>query len=194
VIRDRRPGEAIGHYLRAIEISEGLLRESPGDLSTQRDLANHRSGLAYALANLAQFDAAREQAQAAVDMQRAILRISMDNVVVREDMVDAQIALGKVWLAQNKAEAALRPLNESLWTARLLVEKDRAGLYSQRCLAMVSKHLGDCHAALGNAAEARRWYNDALAVWSQWKQANLARPFADIQEQIVLRARSGVPR
>jgi serine/threonine protein kinase len=194
VTRGTKPHEAVDYYSRAIEISGALLRESPGDLATQRDIANHRCGLAYALLNMRQYEAARQQAQAAVDMQRAILKISPDNVTVREDMVDSQIATGEVWLAQKNPKAAMPHFSEALWTARMLAEKDKDSLYTQRCHALASKWLGDCYAALGDTAEASKSYGEALKVWSRWKRENLAMPYAGSREADVLAAAGKLPR
>lgn len=194
VTRETRPRESADHYWRAIEISTALLRDSPGDLSTQRDIANHRSGLSYALAKMGQYDAARQQAQAAVEMQRAILKISPESISVREDMVDSQLALAGIWLADKNPKGALAAAQEALWTARLLSEKDSDSLYTERCLALAYKTLGDCHAALRDPVQAVRWYDDALKIWNRWKDRKLAVRYADIREAEILEARAALRR
>jgi hypothetical protein len=66
----------------------------------------------------------------------------------------------------------------------------KAGLYEERCLALAETAMGNLEAALRHRSEANAHYANALAIWSRWKSKNLARAYASLQEQSVLRAKA----
>ena len=100
------------------------------------------------------------------------------------------LALGEVWLSQGKPKAALPYLEEALWSSRLLAEKDSDSLYTQRCLALTYRWLGECYAKLKDPAKAAEYLDQASAIWNRWKRENLAVEYASRKDAEVLRARA----
>jgi tetratricopeptide (TPR) repeat protein len=199
VMRSSDPEKSAAALRRALDIVNTLLASAPGDLNHQRNVANTRLALSTTLRVQGKLAAALEQLNAALEGQRAILKRNPGGLLVREDMFDSLAALGDVRLAMGQADAALEQYNAALDMAHYLVERAPDNLYSERCLALASRHIAEYHAFLArqgaaaersrHAAEAAAWYDKAIAIWSRWRSNNLALPYSARQETDVARAR-----
>jgi eukaryotic-like serine/threonine-protein kinase len=200
VMRTTETAAAVAYYRRSLAISTKLLDGAPDDRNYARDVANTRLGLAIALRHQNKYAPALEELQTVIAMQRNLVARSPDHVVVREDMFDAQLALGELQLAMHDFAGAEANLTDALDTARLLREKNSDSLYAQRCFALAAKGLGDYHMRLARMsgsrervrqhAEARKWYDKALEIWSNWLSRDLALPYSENRRSQVLQARS----
>jgi tetratricopeptide (TPR) repeat protein len=196
VLRDSRPAEAEAHYRRSIDITQGLKKESPRDLTYQRDLANAKLGLAIALRNAKKTRPAIAELTETLALQQEMVKMHPERAVVREDMFDTLLALGETRLEAWEGPA-LDSLKGAMSVALDLTKSTPRNLYAQRCYALAARALGDYYARLArrgpladrtmNRSEALQWYKKALLVWSRWRQQNLALPYSANREKEVLR-------
>jgi eukaryotic-like serine/threonine-protein kinase len=200
VSRDSNPAAAMKYYQQSIEIAAKLSAQAPGDFTYLRNLANSRLGLSFALRNLRKMDAALDELQATIAIQKEMLRRSPERVVFREDLFDTLLALSDVHVAKNDLESGKQYLDEALSTARYLVEHNTDSLYPERCLALVLGRQGDYYARLARQASAQErphlayqaltWYDKAHAIWMKWRTSNTATEFAVNREREILEARA----
>jgi eukaryotic-like serine/threonine-protein kinase len=190
VMRDTKPEESAAVYERSLQGLEVLWKDAPEDLGYRRDLANTRLGYAITLGKLQRYKPALAELDLAIPYYREILKQDPNRQVIQQDLFDGLLALGKIQMASSDYEAARQSLQESLSLAQTLSRMSNAGLYEERCLALAEAAMGDLEATLRHRSEANTHYANALAIWSGWKNKNLARAYASLQEQSVLRARN----
>ena len=196
VLRESNPAESITQYRLAQAILDHLLATSPGDFNWRRDLANTHLGLATPLAILKKDHEALSEAEIALAMQRDLLRQHPTRSVIFEDMLDTQLALGRVHLNLRQLNRALPALNEALRVANTL-KASESDLYAERCLALAYQALGEYHATVSkieagarraeHVDQAKNFYAEALGIWTRWRRLNLAIPYSATREKEVLR-------
>jgi tetratricopeptide (TPR) repeat protein len=190
VMRDAKPEESASMYERSLNGLEMLWKDAPEDLGYRRDLANTRLGYAVTLGKLQRYKPALAELELALRYYRELLKQDPNRQVIQQDLLDALLALGKIQMASSDFGAARQTLEESISIAQRMSRISKAGLYEERCLALAETAMGDLEAALRRRNEATAHYANALAIWSGWTSKNLARAYASLQEQNVLRAKA----
>lgn len=191
VLRDSDPNQSIALYQRAQGILNQLLATSPGDFRYRRDLANTSLGLSFPYRVQKRYAESLTELEKAVATHQEMRSQDPTRRTVAEDLSDTMLAMSALHMRMGRPEAALDYASRTVADARKLAERDKEDLFSERCLALAYENLGQVHAAVGNSAEARASYTDALAIWSRWRAANLAVPFSTNREREVLRLRAG---
>lgn len=194
VQRQKKPEAAEANYAQAIAIGEELLRMDPGDLNYQREVSNHHQVHAQALGQLGRFDAALQELEAAMRVQRRLVQELPNRTVVHEDWFHSLVASGDLRLQMGQPAAALPAYEHALAVARGLVDRDKENLYAERCFAVALRSLGDAHAALKRRDQAAGFYRQALDVWSRWDRDGIAVPYSSNQQADVRRALAAVQR
>ena len=202
VSRYSDPQKSAQCYRRAIGILEQLMSNAPGDSNYRRDLANSRLGLSHPLRAMQQYKEAMEELTAALAMQHDLLAKFPERLVVHEDAFDAQLATGELRLELKEVGPAMQSFRQALSTAQFLMERNSDSLYSERCMALVARRLGDYYVVVAarslpsekgrHIGEARQWYGKALAIWSRWREKNLAVPYSVNREREVREAIAGL--
>ena len=200
--RDREPARAIESYRKALGVLQSLMTDNPGDLNYQRDLANTHLGLSSSLRNAGKLKQALDEVTIALSVQRKMLKRSPERYAVREDMFDALLTEGKIRLGMREPVSALDSLTQAFSNAQQLVGRKARNLYAERCLAMSYSGMAEYHAFLSargpkaerskHKVESVAYWDKSLAIWSNWRERNLATPFAANREKEVLRARASV--
>ncbi len=200
VMREEKPAEAAALYERSLNGVEALWNQAPQDLNYLRALANTRLGYAHALSRMHNYKAALVQLDRSLSLYRELLSRDRERQVAQEDLFENLLAGGEVQLASGSLGPAQQYLNEAYKIAQSFMQRGRARLYEQRCLALIEHRLGDLEHALARHSrgaeavqhrhEASSHYENALAIWSRWRSQNLGVPYSTHQERIVLRAKN----
>lgn len=157
-----KPGEAIGHVDRSTQLADLLRRTEPGNA----EWTLLATGALQVSADL-RLRLGRPDAAAIVERgcQLADWLTARDRQVAawQERLLRCHTLRARTALAEGRESDALMQVGQALALARTL--KSGSNLDDRMQLALITKLAGDVQSAMGEAAAARRSWQQALALW-----------------------------
>jgi serine/threonine-protein kinase len=152
------------HYGEALEILSDLVRHDPSNARWRRNHATVRARLGEILALRGDVDRALEETEAAVAVLVELVDHEPADVYWRGDLALLNRSLGELRTERAEPLKALEPLERAKALFRERLAESPEDAYLRQQLSQVETLLGVALQALGDTADARLRWRDAVAV------------------------------
>jgi tetratricopeptide (TPR) repeat protein len=162
-----RLGETAAQRTRVAEaqrLMQGLITESSGNVTLQRDLFDAYGGLAREAAARGAPDEALKNYRTGLILAERVAAADPNNPGWQRDLWLSHERIGDLQALKGPAEEALRSYRTALAIAERTVAANPANAGWQRDLSVLQNRIGDLAQEQGQLAEALRYYRASLAI------------------------------
>ena len=187
VLRDVDPRESANVFRKALELTEALLKETPGDAQVQDLHAFNYAGLAYALWRQGDRDVALDTYRRSLAVQQAIP--GGDTPQFQQNLVTFHGEIGELLVEEGDTAAARSHFDKAMQVAMALHSAQPNRMIMRRNLADCYERMGFLSRTLASSLklsrdrrrqhwhEARSWYQRSEDLWSQWEALAVSSAF-----------------